>query len=59
MLIKEEVYENNMNDHITLSIHTYYINMENRDNIELYRYLRLDKRQKYKRDARVNTSQRE
>jgi hypothetical protein len=57
MLIKE-VYENNMNDHITLSIHPYYINMENRDNIELYRYLRLDKRQKYKRDARVNTSQR-
>ena len=28
-------------------------------NIELHLYLRLDRRQKYKRDARVNTSQRE
>jgi hypothetical protein len=29
------------------------------DNIELHLYLRLDRRQKSKRDARVNTSQRE
>jgi hypothetical protein len=31
----------------------------NMNNIELYLYLRLDIRQKSKRDARVNTSQRE
>ena len=29
------------------------------NNIELHLYLRLDRRQKSKRDARVNTSQRE
>jgi hypothetical protein len=29
------------------------------NNIELHLYLRLDRRQKYKRDARVNTSERE
>jgi hypothetical protein len=29
------------------------------NNIELHLYLRLDRRQKFKRDARVNTSQRE
>jgi hypothetical protein len=29
------------------------------DNIELHLYLRLDRRQKSKRDARMNTSQRE
>jgi hypothetical protein len=29
------------------------------DNIELHLYLRLDRRQKSKRDARVNTSQHE
>jgi hypothetical protein len=31
----------------------------NKNNIELHLYLRLDRRQKYKRDARANTSQRE
>jgi hypothetical protein len=31
----------------------------NKNNIELYLYLRLDRRQKYKRDARASTSQRE
>jgi hypothetical protein len=31
----------------------------NMDNIELHLYLRLDRRQKSKHDARVNTSQRE
>jgi hypothetical protein len=31
----------------------------NKNNIELHLYLRLDRRQKYKRDARVNTNQRE
>jgi hypothetical protein len=29
------------------------------DNVELHLYLRLDRRQKSKRDARMNTSQRE
>jgi hypothetical protein len=29
----------------------------NKNNIELHLYLRLDRRQRYKRDARVNTSQ--
>jgi hypothetical protein len=33
--------------------------MINKNNIELHLYLRLDRRQKYKRDTRVNTSQRE
>jgi hypothetical protein len=31
----------------------------NKNNIELYLYLRLDRRQKSKRDTRVNTNQRE
>jgi hypothetical protein len=31
----------------------------NKSNIELHLYLRLDRRQKSKRDARANTSQRE
>jgi hypothetical protein len=31
----------------------------NKNNIELHSYLRLDRRQKYKRDARASTSQRE
>jgi hypothetical protein len=31
----------------------------NKNNIELYLYLRLDRRQKSKRDARANTSHRE
>jgi hypothetical protein len=31
----------------------------NKNNIELHLYLRLDRRQKSKRDARMNTSQRE
>jgi hypothetical protein len=31
----------------------------NKNNIELYLYLRLDRRQKSKRDARANTSERE
>jgi hypothetical protein len=31
----------------------------NKNNIELHLYLRLDRRQKYKRDARASTSQRE
>jgi hypothetical protein len=31
----------------------------NKNNIESHLYLRLDRRQKYKRDARTNTSQRE
>jgi hypothetical protein len=31
----------------------------NKNNIKLYLYLRLDRRQKSKRDARANTSQRE
>jgi hypothetical protein len=31
----------------------------NKDNIELHLYLRLDRRQKYKRDARASISQRE
>jgi hypothetical protein len=31
----------------------------NKNNIELHLYLRLDRRQKSKRDARVNTNQRE
>ena len=31
----------------------------NMNNIELHLYIRLDRRQKSKRDARVNTSQRE
>ena len=30
-----------------------------KNNIELHLYLRLDRRKKYKREARVNTSQRE
>jgi hypothetical protein len=31
----------------------------NKDTIELHLYLRLDRRQRYKRDARASTSQRE
>ena len=31
----------------------------NKNNIELHLYLRLDRRQKYKRDAQASTSQRE
>jgi hypothetical protein len=31
----------------------------NKNNIELHLYLRLDRKQKYKRDAQVSTSQRE
>jgi hypothetical protein len=31
----------------------------NKNNIELHLYLRLDRRQKYKRDARASTSKRE
>jgi hypothetical protein len=31
----------------------------NKNNIELHLYLQLDRRQKYKRDARASTSQRE
>jgi hypothetical protein len=31
----------------------------NKNNIELHLYLRLDRRQRYKRDARTSTSQRE
>jgi hypothetical protein len=31
----------------------------NKNNIELHLYLRLNRRQKYKRDVRANTSQRE
>jgi hypothetical protein len=31
----------------------------NKNNIELHLYLRLDRRQRYKRDARASTSQRE
>jgi hypothetical protein len=31
----------------------------NKNNIELHLYLRLDKRQRYKHDARASTSQRE
>jgi hypothetical protein len=31
----------------------------NKNNIELHLYLRLDRRQKYKRNARANTNQRE
>jgi hypothetical protein len=31
----------------------------NKNNIELHLYLRLERRQKYKRDARANTSQHE
>jgi hypothetical protein len=31
----------------------------NKNNIELHLYLRLNRRQRYKRDARVSTSQRE
>jgi hypothetical protein len=33
--------------------------MEDRNNIELQIYLRLDRRKKYKRDAQASTSQRE
>jgi hypothetical protein len=33
--------------------------MENRNNIELHLYLRLDRRWKYKCDAQMSTSQRE
>jgi hypothetical protein len=50
---------NNMNHHITLLTHLHYIIMENRNNIELHLYLRLDRRWKYKCDARASTSQRE
>jgi hypothetical protein len=35
---------NNMNSHITLLIHLYYILWKNRNNIELHLYLRLDRR---------------
>ena len=31
----------------------------NKNNIELHLYLQFDRKQRYKRDARVNTSQRE
>jgi hypothetical protein len=43
-----------MNNRITLLIILSWIN---RNNIKLHLYLRLDRRRKYKRDARVNTSQ--
>ena len=48
-----------MNNHITLLIHLHYTIMENRNNIELHLYLRLDRRWKYKCDAQMSTSQRE
>jgi hypothetical protein len=46
-----------MNNHITLFTCPYYISWKNKNNIELHLYLRLDRRQKYKRDARASTSQ--
>jgi hypothetical protein len=48
-----------MNNHIALIIHIHFVIMENRNNIELQMYLRLDRRQKFKLDARASTSQRE
>jgi hypothetical protein len=47
---------NNMNNHMILSIYLYYIIV---NNIKLHLYLRLDSRQKSRRDVRANTSQRE
>jgi hypothetical protein len=47
-----------MNNHTTSLIYLYYIIMD-KNNIELHLYLRLDRRQMSKRDARMNTSQRE
>jgi hypothetical protein len=48
-----------MNNHMTSFIHLFILLWINRNKIELHLYLRLDRRQKSERDARVNTSQRE
>jgi hypothetical protein len=48
-----------MNNHMTSLIYLYYIIMNEHEQIDLNLYLRFDRRQKSKRDARVNTSQRE
>jgi hypothetical protein len=48
-----------MSNHMTLLIYLFYNIMNKQTNIELHLYLRLDRRQKSKRDTRVNTSQRE
>jgi hypothetical protein len=47
-----------MNDHMTFLIYL-LLSWINRNKIVLHLYLRLDRRLKSKRDARVNTSQRE
>jgi hypothetical protein len=49
---------NNINNYMTSLICLYYIIM-NINNIELHLYLWLDRRRKFKCDARMNTSQRE
>ena len=48
-----------MNNNITLLTHLHHIIMDNRNNIKLHLYLRLDRRRKYKRDTRASISQRE
>jgi hypothetical protein len=48
------------NNHMTSLIYIFIISScLNKNDIELHLYLRLDRRQKSKRDARANTSQRE
>jgi hypothetical protein len=48
-----------MNNHITLSIHSYYINMEKQTILNYICTFGLTEGKKYKRDAQANTSQRE
>jgi hypothetical protein len=45
---------NNMNTQILSLTHFYFIIMENRNDKKLQMYLRLERRQKYKRDAKAN-----
>jgi hypothetical protein len=62
MLIKEGTYEIWEIRQIIIWHHQYNFiisSWTDKNNIELHLYLRLDRRQKSKRDARVNTSQRE
>jgi hypothetical protein len=47
-----------MNNHMTSFIFLYY-HIININNIKLHLYIQLDRRQKSKRDARMNTSQHE
>jgi hypothetical protein len=48
-----------MDNYMILSIYLFYIIINDKNNIELHLYLRLDSRQRYKRDARASTNQHE